>query len=83
PGWYVTVHIGSVPVSLMDSLDPEVPLALFTLLPHEHKMSVMHFLLRRHASNTEPIKSKEEMVFHCGCRRFRAPPLYSQHTSGM
>ncbi|XP_060703903.1 pre-rRNA-processing protein TSR1 homolog isoform X2 [Hemiscyllium ocellatum] len=44
-------------------------------------MSVMHFLLRRHANNTEPIKSKEEMVFHCGCRRFRAPPLYSQHTS--
>ncbi|XP_067864676.1 pre-rRNA-processing protein TSR1 homolog [Heptranchias perlo] len=80
PGWYVTVHICNVPVSVMESFKPEVPLVLFTLLPHEQKMSVVHFLLRRHASNTEPIKSKEEMVFHCGCRRYRAPPLYSQHT---
>ncbi|XP_078404437.1 pre-rRNA-processing protein TSR1 homolog [Cetorhinus maximus] len=81
PGWYVTVHICNVPVSVMESLKPEIPLVLFTMLPHEQKMSVIHFLLRRHLTNAEPIKSKEEMVFHCGCRRFRAPPLYSQHTA--
>lgn len=46
------------------------------------KMSVMHVLVRRHPSNTEPIKSKEELVFHCGFRRFRASPIFSQHTSG-
>lgn len=45
-------------------------------------MSVMHLLVRRHPSNTEPIKSKEELVFHCGFRRFRASPIFSQHTSG-
>ncbi|XP_078061021.1 pre-rRNA-processing protein TSR1 homolog [Mustelus asterias] len=81
PGWYVTVHICNVPISVMESVKAEVPLVLFTLLPHEQKMSVLHFLLRRHPSNAEPIRSKEEMVFHCGCRRFRAPPLYSQHTA--
>lgn len=46
------------------------------------QMSVMHLLVRRHPSNTEPIKSKEELVFHCGFRRFRASPIFSQHTSG-
>ncbi|XP_067866919.1 pre-rRNA-processing protein TSR1 homolog isoform X1 [Heterodontus francisci] len=81
PGWYVTVHICKVPVSMMECFKTDVPLVLFTLLPHEQKMSVIHFLLRRHVSNTEPIKSKEEMIFHCGCRRFRVPPLYSQHTA--
>ncbi|XP_051891779.1 pre-rRNA-processing protein TSR1 homolog [Pristis pectinata] len=81
PGWYVTVHICNVPLSVMESFKSQTPLVLFTLLPHEQKMSVVHFLLRRHASNSEPVKSKEEMVFHCGCRRFRAPPLYSQHTA--
>ncbi|XP_069766404.1 LOW QUALITY PROTEIN: pre-rRNA-processing protein TSR1 homolog [Narcine bancroftii] len=81
PGWYVTVHIDNVPRSVVESFKPQTPLVLFTLLPHEQKMSVVHFLLRRHASNTEPIKSKEEMIFHCGFRRFRAPPLYSQHTA--
>lgn len=46
------------------------------------QMSVMHVLVRRHPSNTEPIKSKEELVFHCGFRRFRALPIFSQHTLG-
>ncbi|RXM33160.1 Pre-rRNA-processing protein TSR1-like [Acipenser ruthenus] len=39
-------------------------------------------LVRRHPGNTEPIKSKEELVFQCGFRRFRASPIFSQHTSG-
>lgn len=80
-GWYVTLHIVDVPVSVMESVQSGRPLTLVSLLPHEQKMSVMHLLVRRHPSNTEPIKSKEELVFHCGFRRFRASPIFSQHTS--
>lgn len=46
------------------------------------QMSVLHFLVRRHPGNVEPVKAKEELIFHCGFRRFRASALYSQHTSG-
>ncbi|XP_061538130.1 pre-rRNA-processing protein TSR1 homolog [Phycodurus eques] len=80
-GWYVTLHIIDVPSSVMESVQAGRPLVLVSLLPHEQKMSVMHLLVRRHPSNTEPIKSKEELVFHCGFRRFRASPIFSQHTS--
>ncbi|XP_041652748.1 pre-rRNA-processing protein TSR1 homolog [Cheilinus undulatus] len=80
-GWYVTLHIVDVPFSVMESVQSGRPLMLMSLLPHEQKMSVMHLLVRRHPSNTEPIKSKEELVFHCGFRRFRASPIFSQHTS--
>ncbi|XP_042271306.1 pre-rRNA-processing protein TSR1 homolog [Thunnus maccoyii] len=80
-GWYVTLHITDVPFSVMESVQSGKPLVLVSLLPHEQKMSVMHLLVRRHPSNTEPIKSKEELVFHCGFRRFRASPIFSQHTS--
>ncbi|XP_051933421.1 pre-rRNA-processing protein TSR1 homolog [Hippocampus zosterae] len=80
-GWYVTLHISDVPSSVMESVQGGRPLVLVSLLPHEQKMSVMHLLVRRHPSNTEPIKSKEELVFHCGFRRFRASPIFSQHTS--
>ncbi|XP_013867928.1 pre-rRNA-processing protein TSR1 homolog [Austrofundulus limnaeus] len=80
-GWYVTLHIIDVPFSVMESVQSGKPLLLVSLLPHEQKMSVMHVLVRRHPSNTEPIKSKEELVFHCGFRRFRASPIFSQHTS--
>ncbi|XP_038159328.1 pre-rRNA-processing protein TSR1 homolog [Cyprinodon tularosa] len=81
-GWYVTLHIIDVPFSVMDSVQSGKPLVLVSLLPHEQKMSVMHLLVHRHPSNTEPIKSKEELVFHCGFRRFRACPIFSQHTTG-
>lgn len=80
-GWYVTLHIIDVPPSVMESVQASRPLVLVSLLPNEQKMSVMHLLVRRHPSNTEPIKSKEELVIHCGFRRFRASPIFSQHTS--
>ncbi|XP_077336712.1 pre-rRNA-processing protein TSR1 homolog isoform X1 [Lithobates pipiens] len=80
-GWYVTVHVSGVPVSVSEHVKQGAPLVLCSLLPHEHKMSVVNLLVRRHPGNTEPVKAKEEMIFHCGFRRFRASPLYSQHTS--
>ncbi|KAK2525471.1 Tsr1 isoform A [Columba livia] len=80
-GWYVTLHICNVPVSVMESFKEGKPLVLFSLLPHEQKMSVLNFLVRRHPSNSEPVRAKEELIFHCGFRRFRASPLFSQHTS--
>lgn len=46
-------------------------------------MSVLNLLVRRHPGYSEPVKSKEDVVVHCGFRRFRASPLYSQHTSGV
>lgn len=80
-GWYVTLHVLDVPPSVLESFQKGRPLVVVSLLPHEQKMSVMHMLVRRHPINTEPIKSKEELVFQCGFRRFRASPIFSQHTS--
>uniref|UniRef100_A0A8C6XDQ4 Pre-rRNA-processing protein TSR1 homolog n=1 Tax=Naja naja TaxID=35670 RepID=A0A8C6XDQ4_NAJNA len=45
------------------------------------QMSVLNLLVRRHPGYSEPVKSKEDVIVHCGFRRFRASPLYSQHTS--
>ncbi|XP_053562184.1 pre-rRNA-processing protein TSR1 homolog [Bombina bombina] len=80
-GWYVTVHLSGVPASVMEHFTQGKPLVLCSLLPHEQKMSVVNMLVRRYAGNSEPVKAKEELIFHCGFRRFRASPLYSQHTS--
>ncbi|XP_053257368.1 pre-rRNA-processing protein TSR1 homolog [Podarcis raffonei] len=80
-GCYVTLHICSVPVSVMESFRQQVPLLLFTLLPYEQKMSVLNLLVRRQPGDSEPVRSKEEVIVHCGFRRFRASPLYSQHSS--
>ena len=44
----------------------------------------MNLKLKRvsNAAYDLPIKSKEKLVFHVGCRRFEASTLFSQHTSG-
>ncbi|KAL1779299.1 pre-rRNA-processing protein TSR1-like [Sigmodon hispidus] len=80
-GWYVTLHVSDVPLSVMESFRQGAPLIAFTLLPYEQKMSVLNMVVSRHPGNTEPVKAKEELIFHCGFRRFRASPLFSQHTA--
>ncbi|KFO25507.1 pre-rRNA-processing protein TSR1 homolog [Fukomys damarensis] len=80
-GWYVTLHVSEVPVSVVGDFRQGTPLIVFSLLPHEQKMSVLNMVVSRSPGNTEPVKAKEELIFHCGFRRFRASPLFSQHTA--
>uniref|UniRef100_A0A8C7B2M1 Pre-rRNA-processing protein TSR1 homolog n=1 Tax=Neovison vison TaxID=452646 RepID=A0A8C7B2M1_NEOVI len=80
-GWYVTLHVSKVPVSVYEYFKRGAPLIAFSLLPHEQKMSVLNMVVSRHSGHTEPVKAKEELIFHCGFRRFRASPLFSQHTA--
>nr|XP_023441942.2 pre-rRNA-processing protein TSR1 homolog isoform X2 [Dasypus novemcinctus] len=81
-GWYVTLYVSEVPVSVAEYFRRGAPLIAFSLLPHEQKMSVLNMVVSRHPGNIEPVKAKEELIFHCGFRRFRASPLFSQHTAG-
>ncbi len=56
-----------------------MPLLVWGLLEHERKVSVLHFSVQRIAGEfDEPVKGKDEMVFHVGFRRFNARPVYSQ-----
>uniref|UniRef100_A0A452SK65 Pre-rRNA-processing protein TSR1 homolog n=1 Tax=Ursus americanus TaxID=9643 RepID=A0A452SK65_URSAM len=80
-GWYVTLHVSEVPSSVYEYFKRGAPLIAFSLLPHEQKMSVLNMVVSRYSGNTEPVKAKEELIFHCGFRRFRASPLFSQHTA--
>lgn len=85
PGWYVTLFVKNVPKSMMESRNATHPLILYGMLPHEQKISVLNFLLKRPNMvpyEMKPIKSKEELIFHCGYRRFKCCPIFSQHTNG-
>lgn len=85
PGWYITVHVDNVPEELYNTKG-EQPIVLYGMLPHEQKMSVLNMVLKRPNISTqgqcEPIKSKEQLIFQCGYRRFKACPIFSQHTNG-
>jgi len=83
PGSYVKVYVKNVPSHLVVSLPSNFPLLLVGILPHEQRMSVINFVLKRSNSSADQtaIPSKERLVFHCGYRRYAASPLFSQHTA--
>lgn len=84
-GFYITIHVKGVRQDLwkaFDSANPNAPLSVFGLLPHEHKMSCMNVVLKRTGASDEPIKSKERLIFQVGYRRFIVNPIFSQHTNG-
>lgn len=52
-----------------------------TLFPHETKLSVMHFKIKRTLENKDPVPSKSLMEFNCGFRRVQIKPIFSLETN--
>ncbi|KAG8233141.1 hypothetical protein J437_LFUL010371 [Ladona fulva] len=83
PGHYVTLHLVDVPAVLWKHRDKDTPITVHTLLPHEQKMSLLNVVLKKTPVCKQlPLRSKEPLLFQCGVRRFRACPVFSQHTNG-
>ncbi|KAI9594595.1 hypothetical protein BDF19DRAFT_444182 [Syncephalis fuscata] len=87
PGTRITLVLSNVPIEAANEAAEAItttarPWIVFGLMQHENKMSVIHFTVTRDADYTEPIRSKDPLILHCGFRRFRVQPLYSQNTRG-
>ncbi|CAO2823087.1 unnamed protein product [Amaranthus hypochondriacus] len=79
-GKYARLYIKEVPHDVASNLclrAKKLPIITCGLLQHESKMSVLHFRMKKHDSYHEPIKGKEELIFHVGFRQFVARPIYS------
>lgn len=82
-GKFVTLHIINVPQELFENYkNHPKPLSIFGLLPNEQKMSVLNIVLKKHSTYTDPIKSKESLVFQVGYRRFESSPIFSEYNFG-
>jgi len=58
PGTRVTILIKDVPRSVVGDRNPKLPFIVHGLLQHEHKQSVLHFVVQRNTEYTEPVKAK-------------------------
>ncbi|GJN88836.1 hypothetical protein Rhopal_001807-T1 [Rhodotorula paludigena] len=79
-GTRVIVHLAGVPRRVVEEHNPLHPFALFGLLKHEHKYSIMHFTVQRNTENSDTVRSKDPLVLQQGFRRFVINPIFSQHT---
>lgn len=84
-GEFVTVYIAGVPAAAATTwatIEPDNPLVVYALLPHENRMSVLNFKVTMPRTYDTPIKSKTRLVFYTGLRQFTACPVFSQHSVG-
>lgn len=81
PGTRVSVHIRGVPLQFQQSQSR--PVAMFSLLRHEHKRTACNYSILLSTDHGMTIKSKTEMIVQCGARRMVINPvslLPSNHT---
>ncbi|PPJ54242.1 hypothetical protein CBER1_05125 [Cercospora berteroae] len=77
PGTRVAVHL-RIPQDRRQELEAlPKPTALFSLLRHEHKRTVVNVSITLSSDYPEPIKSKTPLIMQCGARRLLINPLYS------
>lgn len=76
-GTRVHVHLRDVPTSHKQSQSTTVPLAMYSLLRHEHKRTAVNYSITLSNEVEAPIKAKTELLVQCGPRRFLINPLYS------
>jgi pre-rRNA-processing protein TSR1 len=76
PGTRVSVHLRGVPLKFQEIQSR--PLAMFSLLRHEHKRTACNYSILVSSEHEAPIRSKTEMIVQCGPRRMVINPLFSQ-----
>ncbi|KZT57541.1 ribosome biogenesis protein tsr1 [Calocera cornea HHB12733] len=81
-GKRVTLHLKNVPQAVLDASKTNFPFAVFALLKHEHKYSVLNFVVQRNTEYDDIVKSKDELVVCAGPRRYTAKPVYSEYLRG-
>jgi pre-rRNA-processing protein TSR1 len=81
-GTRVTVVINNVPRQAVAERAPGSPFVVHGLLRHEHKQTVLHFVVQRNTEYTEPVRAKDPLVLCVGPRRYNINPLFSQHVRG-
>lgn len=78
-GKRVDVHLRGVPLSWQEMYNSKTPLAMFSLLRHEQKRTIINFTITLRSDYPASIRSKEELIVQCGSRRLVINPLFS-HT---
>lgn len=81
-GSYITLTLQDIAEGSANILSRDSILTAVSLLPHENKVSVLHMGLSQSSGcdlGGKPVKSKDELIFRCGWRTWKARPVFSQN----
>ncbi|KAK1821861.1 ribosome biogenesis protein tsr1 [Friedmanniomyces endolithicus] len=78
-GTRVNVYLRLTPGQTREQFQAmSAPIALFSLLRHEHKRTAVNASITLSSDYGAPLRSKEELIMQCGPRRLVINPLFSQ-----
>lgn len=77
PGTRVKIYLRIPANRQQDIHSLPKPMAVFSLLKHEHKRTVVNVSMTLSSEYPEPIKSKTPLLMQCGLRRLLINPLFS------
>jgi pre-rRNA-processing protein TSR1 len=77
PGTRVDIYLHNVPLSMVGDMKSKKPLAIYSLLRHEHKRTAVNYSISLSSEVETPLKSKTTLLVQCGPRRFVINPLFS------
>jgi ribosome biogenesis protein BMS1 len=80
-GQYVRIEFAGMPVEFVRHFNPEIPVVIGGLLPHEHALGLIRLRLKRHRWHKRVLKCNDPYVFSMGWRRFQSCPLFSTEDS--
>jgi pre-rRNA-processing protein TSR1 len=72
-GTRVSVHLRGVPLQFQEQQSR--PMAMFSLLRHEHKRTACNYSILLSSEHEGPIRSKTELIVQCGPRRMVINPV--------
>ena len=86
-GKRVRLHVAGISEDehsrMADHMKGGRPLMAWSLLEHECKVSVLNFVVKKwSAEYDKPIEGQTPFIFDVGFRRFRACPVFSEHSRG-
>lgn len=76
-GLYVRIRIDGVPVELLESFNPIMPMVLGGLTPQETNKGFLRCRFKKHRWHKKILKCNDPLIFSLGWRRFQSIPVFS------
>lgn len=76
-GLYVRIRIDGVPVELLESFNPIMPMVLGGLTTQETNKGFLRCRFKKHRWHKKILKCNDPLIFSLGWRRFQSIPVFS------